>query len=184
MDIIEKHSMERFLVGCAVPKTNKKGYENGRLYDCIWRAHRDVMVGVRREDTFKEYKKMHSTIIDELYSLILNSNDAVYSELLLTALSKYDIEFGALQKLVNMTLKYIVILKTYNELENISVCIKKCDCPIDSKILGCKQVNCSHLKWTSNEFDEEDYKLVQEKIAKTEDGKSSKLKFDFENWNK
>ena len=184
MDIIEKHSMERFLVECAVPKTNKKGYENGRLYDCIWRAHRDVMVGVRRKDIFKEYKKMHSTIIDKLYSFILNSNDAVYSELLLTALSKYDIEFGALQKLVNMTLKYIVILKAYNELENISVCIEKCDCPIDSKILGCKQVNCSHLKWTSNEFDKKDYKLVQEKIAKTEDGKSSKLKFDFENWKK
>lgn len=184
MDIIEKHSMERFLVECAVPKTNKKGYENGRLYDCIWRAHRDVMVGVRRKDTFKEYKKMHSTIIDELYSLILNSNDAVYSELLLTALSKYDIEFGALQKLVNMTLKYIVILKAYNELENISVCIENCDCPIDSKILGCKQVNCSHLKWTSSGFTKNDYDLVQQIISTDKFGKDGGLRFDFENWNK
>lgn len=43
------------------------------------------------------------------------------------------LEFAAIQKLVNMTLKYLIIL---NECEGTAsvfdICEEKCDCPVDS----------------------------------------------------
>ncbi|MBQ9530598.1 MAG: hypothetical protein IJR70_00855 [Eubacterium sp.] len=177
-EIIKRETMERFLSECAVPKKTK----NDRLYDCIWRAHRDVMVARRRQDIFVEYYKVHKDIIEKLHTFIRNTTKALTSNLLFDALSIFDVEFGAKQKIINMTLKYIVILNTYGEL-NIPVLEEECDCPIDSRILSCKKVNRPYIKWTSPKFDKEVYEEIKEIISKDDIGGESGLKFDFENWN-
>ena len=171
--------MEHFLVECTVPKKAK----DDRLYDCIWRAHRDVMLGRRSKYIFNKYVEKYQDVINALYNLISNTHSDLCSKMLFDELSDFDIEFGAMQKIVNMTLKYIVILNAYGQL-NIPVKEEECDCPIDSIILGNKKVNRSDLKWTSSDFDKNKYNEVKEIISKDEVGKVSGLRFDFVNWKK
>lgn len=81
-----------------------------------------------------------------------------------------NVEVGAVQKLVNMTLKYILI---FNELGNMNYPIdeKECHCPLDSIILGKLEIH--HTPWTR--MDKIEYLEVQKEIKKG-------IVFDFEEW--
>lgn len=72
-----------------------------------------------------------------------------------------NVEVGAVQKLVNMTLKYILI---FNELGNMNYPIdeKECHCPLDSIILGKLEIH--HTPWTR--MDKIEYLEVQKEIKK------------------
>ena len=73
--------------------------------------------------------------LEYLYQEILNAKEPLTSSFLIQKLQKNDgtLEFAAIQKLVNMTLKYLIIL---NECEGTAsvfdICEEKCDCPVDS----------------------------------------------------
>lgn len=105
--------------------------------------------------------------LEYLYQQIHKEQGPLSSGLLIEKLQKNDgaIEFAAIQKLVNMTLKYLIIL---NECEGTAsvfdICEEKCDCPIDSIILErLNKINGNkHECWTK--IEEPEYIKVQDEI--------------------
>lgn len=105
--------------------------------------------------------------LEYLYQQIHKEQGSLSSGLLIEKLQKNDgaIEFAAIQKLVNMTLKYLIIL---NECEGTAsvfdICEEKCDCPIDSIILErLNKINGNkHECWTK--IEEPEYIKVQDEI--------------------
>ena len=92
-----------------------------------------------------------------------------------------DVEFGAIQKLVNMTLKYVIILKTFTNEIDFEVDESGCDCPLDSIILG--KLPQEHTVWTR--IDEQEYEQVQNEIRESlskEHCNSGNVIFDFLHW--
>ena len=184
---MDKSVMYKFLAKTAVP--HKK--DNDRVYDCIWRAHCDVLVGQKYLPAYMDlqHKKDKNTkseegnkIVDYLYEYLKECKEPLTSKLLIDYIRKEyrnDDLFGAIQKLVNMTLKYMIIL---NEFEGTSfnVDITQCDCPLDSYILGCKKINRPDLKWTRITPDE--YEEIQNVIRGKEDATGGNILFDFKNW--
>ena len=82
--------------------------------------------------------------------------------------------FGAIQKLVNMTLKYLLILQSFGCLPEL-VKEENCDCPLDSGILKSLQ---EEAKWTA--VTKEEYTRIQGEIDERVSG--LRLSYDFANW--
>ena len=82
--------------------------------------------------------------------------------------------FGAIQKLVNMTLKYLLILQEFGCFDECLVDEAKCDCPLDSKILKSMGLGESD-KWTR--LDKDRYDDIQNTIHS-----EVKISYDFEHW--
>lgn len=209
---MDRELIERFLLKSTIPEAPKNTHENKRLWDAIWRAHRDVLTGRfylkkycgqskndAKDGTKDDAKNNTNLVAEELYHLIAEKkpSEKLSSEKLICSLetqsmqtdSKFkDVEFGAIQKLVNMSLKYIIIL---NEFENtnwevIPVDETACDCPLDSIILSQlkKDNGKSHTGWTK--IEKEEYKKVQQEIKneleKQGKGGLGNLYYDFMNW--
>lgn len=166
---MEKNLIIRFLTTEAI-KTPDRPKHKDRLWDAIRKAHRDVMTGARTGNISKYAEKNKDgkdETLEYLYQEILNAKEPLSSSLLIQKLQKNDgtLKFAAIQKLVNMTLKYLIIL---NECEgsasDFAICEEKCDCPIDSIIL--KRLNKingnKHECWTKME--EREYIKVQDEI--------------------
>ena len=168
---MNREYMDRFLVKSVIIEVR----ENDMVYNCVWRAHRDVLTG---RFHLKEYLKKSREITDCLSEFIKNQNTAISSEMLINKLEKeFNVEFGAIQKLVNMTLKYLIILNEYTGFK-MSIDLKKCDCPLDGTIL--KKAGRPDLKWTS--ISRNEYNEVQNYISEQVfDGKGN-IEFDFRNW--
>ena len=190
---MEKENAFKFLVFSAIPcRRNKSGKiiePQDRLKDAIHRAHRDVLSGRFYFEQYLSYKekgkdglneieiKLDSIIRDlKKKGIALNSNSLIE-----TLQKEYDtVEFGAIQKLVNMTLKYVVILNSFEKAE-IPVDEHGCDCPLDSVILTEleKRLGKKHTKWTRMNHDE--YKEVQKEIKQIMENEPI-LYFDFKYW--
>lgn len=166
---MEKNLIIRFLTTEAI-KTPDMPRHKDRLWDAIRKAHRDVMTGTRTGNISKYAEKNKDgkdETLEYLYQEILNAKEPLSSSLLIQKLQKNDgtLEFAAIQKLVNMTLKYLIIL---NECEGMAsvfdICEEKCDCPIDSIILErLNKINGNkHECWTK--IEEPEYIKVQDEI--------------------
>lgn len=166
-----------FLVKSTIPAQKKYpdfvNKDNKRIWDAVYRAHRDVLTGRAWIPIYcNNYGQGNDNQILECFFKALCkiqcSSSMGYIEFLELEFS--DVEFGAVQKLVNMTLKYIII---YNEMCNFGYPIneKDCDCPLDSIILD--KLSTKHTPWTK--MGKEEYIKVQEEIK-------IGLKFDFEKW--
>ena len=208
---MNKSIFEAFLLRTAIPKVKDGAYipkclngETNLLWDCIWRAHRDVLAGYRYVDErfYRIYADQNAVIkvneIDELlYDLIAKRSCALTSKTLINELyGKYktaDVArelkddkattFGAIQKLVNMTLKYIFILQAYGVQDGSlpRVNPQECDCPLDSVILASLDQN--ETKWT--QLDERDYWNIEREILPRiffEDASLGPISYDFRNW--
>ena len=100
--------MEQFMLKVTIPHYEKN--DKGRLWDAIWRAHRDVMTGART-GKLKNYsrqtkdKGLENPAVNALYDIVIQcKNEALTSEKLIANLKSQlesDTEFGAIQKLVN-----------------------------------------------------------------------------------
>lgn len=168
---MNKNEMDRFLVKSVIQKARK----NDSVFNCVWRAHRDVLAG---RFYLKKYLKCSKSITDHLSEFIKKQNSALTSKMLINELeTKFDIEFGAIQKLVNMTLKYLIILNEYTDFK-INIDLTKCDCPLDSKIL--KEIGRNDLKWTS--INHKDYDDVQKCISEQVSDGEGNIEFDFKVW--
>lgn len=189
---MEKEKAFNFLVKTTIPiATPTKEYKNklnldgeNRLWDAVWRAHRDVLTGRAYLSNYTKKNYGVNEVVCKLYDLILKSEVSLNSKMLIDELTNsFDVEFGAIQKLVNMTLKYIIILNAFDKKFHIDVDESKCDCPIDSIILG-KLGLGQKYKWTAMERGE--YKDIQEDISKkleqTEHKKCENIMYDFINW--
>lgn len=188
---MNREIMINFLVKTAIPINVYK--ENAapsvpRVYDAVWRAHRDVLTG---RFQLKEYcslgkgKKKH-LVTEALYSHIVKlgqSGQNLSSMELIDFLHGEfpDIEFGAIQKLVNMTLKYLLILKNTTGECDYEIDEQNCHCPIDSVILG--KLSQKHTSWTK--LGEKEYLQIQTEIhgllpaGYTDSGN---IVFDFQQW--
>lgn len=166
---MEKNLIIRFLTTEAI-KTPDRPKHKDRLWDAIRKAHRDVMTGARTGNISKYAEKNKDgkdETLEYLYQEILNAKEPLSSSFLIQKLQKNDgtLEFSAIQKLVNMTLKYLIIL---NECEGTAsvfdICEEKCDCPIDSIILErLNKINGNkHECWTK--IEEPKYIKVQDEI--------------------
>lgn len=137
-------------------------------------CHPKSTSGCNDRGTHREYIKVcrknkdgKDETLEYLYQEILNAKEPLSSSFLIQKLQKNDgtLEFAAIQKLVNMTLKYLIIL---NECEGTAsvfdICEEKCDCPIDSIILErLNKINGNkHECWTK--IEEPEYIKVQDEI--------------------
>lgn len=166
---MEKNLIIRFLTTEAI-KTPDRPKHKDRLWDAIRKAHRDVMTGARTGNIpiySEKNRDKNEKTLEYLYQQIHKEQGSLSSGLLIEKLQKNDgaIEFAAIQKLVNMTLKYLIIL---NECEGTAsvfdICEEKCDCPIDSIILErLNKINGNkHECWTK--IEESEYIKVQDEI--------------------
>ena len=190
---MERKLMEQFMLKVTIPHYEKN--DKGRLWDAIWRAHRDVMTGART-GKLKNYsrqtkdKGLENPAVNALYDIVIQcKNEALTSEKLIANLKSQlesDTEFGAIQKLVNMSLKYILLLNEFDNEFHIDIDEKGCECPIDSIILSKLKTknNKTHQSWTM--MKEKEYNDIQEEIKnelqKQDSTESSNLYFDFKNW--
>ncbi len=189
---MDKNLMIRFLTTEAIKTPNRPKHKD-RLWGAIRKAHRDVMTGARTGNISKYAEKNKDgkdETLEYLYQKILNAKEPLSSGILIEKLRKNDneIEFAAIQKLVNMTLKYLIILNECEETAPaFTVCEEKCDCPIDSIILEkLNRINGNpHKCWTN--MDKSDYVAVQNEIQaylKNEypRGTHGNIWFDFLMW--
>lgn len=183
-----KSLMISFLLRTAIPnKEFMKRKEYDRLYSVIWRAHRDVLTGRWH---LPNYTSVSNDVIEELYDYIVNCKSELTSQKLIAHLDETfpdeTIEFGAKQKLANMTLKYIIILNEFDDefkKAGKKVDITNCDCPLDSIILS--KLNRYDVKWTS--ISRNEYEEIQNEITTILQNNSNDITgniyYDFENWN-
>ena len=173
----------RFLMKMTITITDKDNID--RLYDSVFRAHRDVLIGRFYLPNYCANLNTENKVYDALYDYIKRTKlktkqESIGSFKLIEHLeSKFpEIEFGAIQKLVNMTLKYLYLLKKYepNSISDICIDVRKFDCPLDSNILG--ELGMDDLKWTKIIKDE--YKQVQNCIKKELDNEEyGNIMYDF-----
>lgn len=176
--------MEKFLLKVAIPEV-KKGFD--RLWDAVSRAHRDVLTGRFYLTNYcsKLDEKGINKVAKYLYEIMNESKEPLSSRSLILILQKKfgDVEIGAIQKLVNMTLKYVLLLNKYDK--DFGVCVDSinCDCPLDSVILN-QIPKYRDLRWTRISW--EQYVAVQEEISHllSEEGYENcgNIVFDFLKW--
>ena len=186
---MEKEVMYKFLVKAAIPVNEwGKETETDRIRDAIWRAHRDTLTGRFQLEKYRKltYGEKKHRVTDKLYEKIIDcikSGDALSSMPLINFLHTEfpEVEFGARQKLVNMSLKYLIILNAFEFKKPIAIDEANCHCPIDSIILG--KLKKQHTPWTK--IQRQEYNEVQQEIYDDPsfDKKSmGNVVFDFENW--
>ena len=166
---MDKDLMIRFLTTEAIKTPNNPTHRD-RLWDAIRKAHRDVMTGARTGNMPKYVEKNRDgkdKTLEYLYQEILNAKESLSSDFLIQKLCKNDneLEFAAAQKLVNMTLKYLIILnECEGQVPTFGICEEKCDSPIDSIILErLNKINGNkHECWTK--MKEPEYIKVQNEI--------------------
>ena len=194
-------------------KSRRKVKRSSNLvWDAIWRAHRDVLTGFRFKDgefyiARKRAGKPNDVAINGialmLFELIVSAKQPLSSRYLIDNLYEQFNEpeglrddnvanlsattFGAIQKLVNMTLKYLLILKAFGRLsggwlDDVQIDETACDCPVDSVIL--ERLAESHrglkgIKWTR--ITEMQYEDVQKAIDGEMDS-HSRIMYDFKYW--
>lgn len=201
---MDRKLMEQFMLKVTIPEAKvrsqecESGQENKRLRDAVWRAHRDVLTGRFYLPNYCGQGEGNANlVVKTLYELIkgANTTELLSSKQLINQVKckftdkrtgELCIEFGAIQKLVNMTLKYIVLLNEFEEKFHIEVNEKACDCPVDSVILAKlkSQNKIPHTSWTV--MKETEYNNVQKEIKEVleEDGlpECGQLYYDFLNW--
>lgn len=158
-----------------------------KVWAAVYKAHLDTLTGrfnlekyrvLKNEDG---YNKVVVFLYNEIENRIQKSIPLSSGSLIESVNEEFDVEFGAIQKLVNMTLKYIIVLNAVDDL-NVDVNEKECDCPIDSKILEQlkKDTKMSHTVWTKLEPGE--YEMIQKEIrGQLKEGQGN-IAYDFYNW--
>ena len=188
-NVISNESIIAFLIRAAIPEVKDKSKlpEKGNLktedkliWEAIYRAHRDVLTGrgnVTEYSSKKESPDSLNQICLTLYDCV-KCGEELSSSKLVSLLRKTftDVPMGQIQKLVNMTLKYLLILSRFH-LISLVIDESKCDCPLDSVILERLK---EKTKWTRLE-DEEEYNRLQEKAKRNSSDKVA-LEYDFINW--
>lgn len=199
---MEKQQIEPFLLRVAIPKVTGKdrlpeGVESNLLWDAVYRAYRDVATGHQYVASFTAAKTegKPNVYAVELYELLkawprekpiepreliekLYNDDTVWQ----ADASSVKPTYGAIQKLVNMTMKYLFILHTYGLYGDLDIDEKVLDCPLDSTVLQAipKDEGFASVRWTSLNSPKL-YEDIQDAIGKySPDG--CRLWFDFENW--
>lgn len=208
---MDKADFYPFLVRVAIPEASKEHLpevieETNCVWDAIWRAHRDVLTARKNIEGYLSFghepyvnKDQNCNLIPaQLYEIITGNNGKrakLCTAELIAALQKpfefnnkeinfgVTVEFGALQKLVNMTLKYLLLLQCFDVEDEMLAFLDPinevdCDCPLDSSVLSHTK-EYKHAKWT--QLDQDTYGDIQKEIVDI-CGNDPKLKFDLIYW--
>ena len=172
-EIVYKFCLESLLPGILNAWGDKE-----KLLDIVLRgANRDTMTGARfKKDKYADNKDFY---IKELKKTILEGKKLSSIEIIKALDSKKKgANIGSIQKLVNMTLKYLYVLQVYGV--DFGIDPSGCDCPLDSIILNelDKKTKKHHTKWTKIES-LEDYESIQMDIAEQPESAGSNLFYDF-----
>lgn len=176
-------------------KTDLKNPEKVIL-KCIKLAYKDMLTAGRFylsndiknnvESRCNEFKSIlekadyiYSRKIIEDTCQILSKNEIIGSG------NKYATRYGLAQKLVNMTYKYLYVYYDYIQK---GIDFSNCDCPLDSVILGKKELKSKGYIWSK--LTKNDYLDCQQIISKSlqkenldaELKKLGNLAYDFLNW--
>ena len=183
---MERKLIDDFMLKAILGSSKETIHDIPLIWTAIWRAHRDVLTG---RFFLPVYCSKSRDVTEKLYAVISNAS-VIKSQNLLNSLTQEfeDVEFGAIQKLVNMTLKYLIIANEYEADFNIIIDEKECHCPVDSIILKkIKEHHKSkpeHTPWTKMQEDE--YQTVQNEIRDILDfkgySKEGNIFFDFLFW--
>lgn len=146
------------------------------------KAHRDTMTGARFHDS--EYYSHSKEYISLLVERILSSREDLSSVELIKELYEFQgasAKIGSLQKLVNMTLKYLYVIEVcgFSDFCGYKINLKNCDCPLDSVVLSelSEETGNKYTPWTKIS-DLDDYNDIQKDIPCDE----GRLEYDFEHW--
>lgn len=142
----------------------------------ISRAERDALTGGRFSSSYLEKKEEYKETLKNsvLTKEILSSKDLIKE---LMGDKKCDNNLGFIQKLVNMTLKYLLVIKLYGYEECVpNISEDECDCPLDSIILN--NLNMKNIRWTKLKSLDE-YENIQNNIGNYY---KSKIEYDFQKW--
>ncbi len=184
--------VQLFLIASVIPDASEH-HPDGKnkrdfLWDAVWRAHRDTLQGrFHLEGYLKQQENEHpNKVAVELHRELssVQSGIAPSSSALIEGLKgscEDDVEYGAFQKLVNMTLKYLLILQGFDQstdgslssIDNALSSFPKidrslCDCPLDSFVLASLRKELADktlvdgVAWTS--IDEHTYIKIQNAI--------------------
>lgn len=153
--MMQQEQMLPFLVRTAIPKAaahNSQTKQGDVVWDAIWRAHLDTTTRPHLVQSYSshkinaETKSTHSNEVPEkLYAIVAHASDSqeLASTRLIHELAQEfpDVNLGALQKLVNMSLKYLLILQTSQARDAVlerlpRIELANCDCPLDARILS------------------------------------------------
>ena len=188
---MEKKDAYDFLIRAAIPQVTEKAKlpkscegHGDLVWDAIYRAHRDVLTGRKYVTTYSAQKKESDVndVAESLYDIIQKPNKRhLNPRKIINCLKKQycEVNLGAIQKLVNMSLKYIFILQLFEKISTEYVLEKDLDCPLDSIILK-KVKGLEHVKWTQLD-DFEEYEEIQKIIGQQGESRS-RIAFDFVNW--
>lgn len=202
-DVMNIEMTYPFMIRCAIPVVERKSCPSSLpdasnlLWDSIFRAHRDVldgrfylpvycstMVNGNPKRQRGEYYQINGVAV-ALYNILSETTERIFPRDIINRFHTEDfvgIEFGAIQKLVNMAFKYLYILKLYSvneeSINNLVFSLEDCDCPLDSRILQCIEA-CRDVSWT--QIDSATYRRVQEEIDRISEGEP-RLMYDFVNY--
>lgn len=188
---MDREIMNKFLVKAAIPVNEHKKSDVPdvpRVWDAVWRAHRDVLTGrfhLKEYVSLSKGEKKHQ-VTEVFYSHIVKQGRAGQQ---LSSMELIDflcdefpaVEFGAIQKLVNMTLKYLIILKSITGECGYEIDESNCHCPIDSIILS--KLSQRYTPWTS--LEKEEYLRIQAEVQSllpAECAALGNVGFDFQQW--
>lgn len=165
-----------FLLRATIPKARTK-YKDDLVWDSVWRAHRDVLSGRYQLTQYAALSKAKpiNPVVIALYDHFVGDgpsktlSSSALIECLYTEFGD-KVEYAALLKLVNMSLKYLFILQSLNaddvvlqELPLID--LADCDCPLDSNIIKTLSKKNKAIPWTQIK-EEAEYNAIQDEIRK------------------
>lgn len=162
-----------FLLRTTIPKARTR-YKDDLVWDCVWRAHRDVLPGryhLKRYVALSNEKPINPVAIALYDHLVDDSSKPHSSSTLIEYLDTRfgdEVEYAALLKLVNMTLKYLYILQALKADDAalrkvLPIDLADCDCPLDSNIIKTLPKKGAAVPWTQIEG-EAQYNAIQDEI--------------------
>lgn len=145
------------------------------------------------DENKKECMRNAKTIVQNALNAFLSEdvfNPVVYINQIYKETEKYAFSFGNSQKLLNMFFKYLYIGGSFDP--KMKKKFDACDCPIDGVMIKIirenprvstefKKVFPSEFAW-SKKLTPEKYNVFQEEVDRLKEEGTSRLKFDFDNW--
>ena len=204
MEEINYRALEdNFLLEAIFPikKKCKRETTSDWVRDAVWRAHRDVITGRFYLPQYCSCKDSNgdnqvAVFLEKEISKLSKDGAKITSAVLIKSIMRKfpKVEFGAIQKLVNMSLKYILLIEDYwhcdnltpeNDFYNYRVC--ECDCPVDSVILGKlkKDYGITYdFTWTKMTLDQYDkvQKDIRRILSEGYEDENDNVWFDFLKW--
>ena len=153
----------------------------------VKKANRDALSGARFWDkNYSEHSNYYKAELTEILTTSPNLSSKQCIEYIL-ARNQYSAKVGSIQKLVNMSMKYLYILTEFEYAvpHGLNIDFEKCDCPLDSNILKklSEKNDIVYKPWTQI-LTIDEYSDIQRDISKLDEIKKSNLEFDLKYWGK